>query len=371
MWFRTLILMTTISAVILTAQASSLTVHPVTGTPSVVASPFRSEGRVQITTNDGKAVYRSQWPGVYFKTSFTGSAVYFEIGHGDAIYHVLVDDRAVSKLVKPAPGLYVIDGLAAGRHTARVEVASENQAGPIDFGGFFTGVNTQGEQPKALERKIEFIGDSHTVGYGNTSSTRECTDAEVWLKTDTSQAFGPLTASHYHADYRINAISGRGVVRNYNGFLADTLPQAYPFVLFDKKETAVDSNWRPQVVVISLGTNDFSTALNPGEKWKTRDDLYTDYEKTYVAFVRRLRVKYPSTFFVLAATDMSDGEIQKEVRKVIAQLNAAGAKRVAFAAFNHLEFTACNFHPSLADDKKMAQSIIDVIDAQPGVWTQK
>lgn len=30
--------------------------------------------------------------------------------------------------------------------------------------------------------------------------------------------------------------------------------------------------WRPQVVVVNLGTNDFSTAINPGEPW-TSDSL--------------------------------------------------------------------------------------------------
>src|SRR6185312_14756892 len=107
--------------------------------------------------------------------------------------------------------------------------------------------------------QIEFIGDSHTVGYGNTSRTRECTQDDVWKTTDNSQSFGPLIAGHYAADYQINAISGRGIVRNYNGTPGDTLPVAYPYVLFDKKEEYSDPHWKPQIIVISLGTNDFST----------------------------------------------------------------------------------------------------------------
>jgi hypothetical protein len=35
--------------------------------------------------------------------------------------------------------------------------------------------------------------------------------------TDNSQAFGPKVAKHYAADYQVNAISGRGIVRNFNG----------------------------------------------------------------------------------------------------------------------------------------------------------
>jgi len=321
--------------------------------------------------SDGKPVYRSQWPGVYFETAFSGTAIDFQIGHGDGIFHVLVDGGSVTKLIKPASGLYTVEGLPSGRHVARIEVASENQTAPIDFGGFFAAKNQHASAPRSLSRSIEFIGDSHTVGYGNTSTVRQCTPKDVWLKTDTSQAFGPIVARHYNADYRINAISGRGIVRNYNGFSADSLPQAYPFVLFDKKEPAADLDWQPQVVVIALGTNDFSTALNPAERWKTREDLHADYEKTYVAFVQHLRAKYPNAFFILAAPDLSGGEIQQEVRKVIDQLKAAHETRLALAAFNQLELTACDWHPSLNDDKKMAQSIIDVIDQQKEVWVKK
>ncbi len=67
-------------------------------------------------------------------------------------------------------------------------------------------------------------------------------------------------------------------VRNYIGLAADTLPTTHPFVVFDKKERYANVHWRPQVIVVGLGTNDFSTALNPGEPRKSRDALHTDYE---------------------------------------------------------------------------------------------
>jgi lysophospholipase L1-like esterase len=347
------------------------TVRLETGTPSLFTAPLRSGGRVEKTVDEGKIVYRSQWPGVYFETSFTGTAVDFQLGRGDGIFHVLVDGQPVTKLVKPLQGLYTIEGLTPGQHVARIEIASENQNAPIDFGGFFAERSEYASAPQALSRSIEFIGDSHTVGYGDTSLTRQCTPEEVWLKTDTSQAFGPLIAKHYNADYRINAISGRGLVRNYNGFKADSLPQSYSFMLFDKKEPAPDTGWRPQVVVIALGTNDFSTGLNPGEKWKSREELHADYEKTYVGFVQDLRTKYPEAFFILGAPEVANGELQREVHNVIDQLKAAHETRLAFAAFDQLELTACDGHPSLADHKRVAQIIIDTIDAQKAVWSKK
>ncbi|MEJ8630146.1 hypothetical protein P0F65_10470 [Sphingomonas sp. I4] len=90
--------------------------------------------------------------------------------------------------------------------------------------------------------------------------------------------------------------SPAGVVRNYGGFAAPTLPEAYPFALFDGRTPAATPGWHPQVVVVALGTNDFSTPLKPGERWADRDALHDDYEHHYVAFVGRLRKAYPKAF---------------------------------------------------------------------------
>src|SRR5581483_4115146 len=98
------------------------------------------------------------------------------------------------------------------------------------------------------------------------------------------------------------------------------LPIAYPYVLFDKKTAYKDATWRPQVLVVELGTNDFSTQLHPQERWRSRDELHADFEATYVRFVKQLRAANPNAFFILMASDGADGEIQAEVQKVLAKL---------------------------------------------------
>jgi len=328
-------------------------------------------GRVQQTGDGASSIYAYQWPGTYFETGFTGQDVYFQIGTGDVILHVKVDGQALPPMVKPASGLYHVAGLAAGNHSVDIQVASESQAGPDHFGGFFGAPGTTAMIQVRNGREIEFIGDSHTVGYGNISATRDCTTDRVWATTDNTQAFGPVTAAHYHADYRINAISGRGIVRNYNGFAADHLPEAYPYLLFDKAIKDSDVSWQPQVVVIALGTNDFSTPLNPTEKWKTRDELHADYEKTYVDFLHSLRARYPGAYFVLWGTDMANGEIEAEERKVVDQVKAGGETRITFLPIDNLTFTGCHAHPSTADDQTISNLLVKTIDQIPGVWQGK
>lgn len=308
-----------------------------------------------------------QWPGTYFETAFHGTEAYFRVGEGEQILHVRVDGKVVRTLMRPDPGLYRVTGLVTGTHRLAVEVASESQAAPTGFGGFYAAASTKGATIPDRAHQIEFIGDSHTVGYGNTSTTRECTEQKVWETTDTSQAFGPLLARRYGADYQINAISGRGVVRSYDGAKVDSLPVAYPYLLFSHETPFRDPKWRPRLIVISLGTNDFSTQLHPGEKWRSRKELSADFQSSYVAFVARLRASNPTAHFVIWTTDTANGEVASEVRGAIEKMKAEGEKRIDFVEIPGLEFGGCNYHPSIADDRKIADRLAAVIDAR-NIW---
>lgn len=342
---------------------------------SAVATPPAGLTALPATVN-GRALpvdtgYRYQWPGVYFEAAFVGPSLYFSVGPGDTILHVVVDSVRKATLVKPVAGWHLINDLGSGAHTVRIEVASENQAGAATFGGFAMPAETQARPMARRARQIEFIGDSNTVGYANTSTTRTCTSEQVWATTDTSQAYGPLTARHYQADYRVNAISGRGIVRNYNGSAGDTVPAAYPYTLFDKATRDDSPAWQPQLIVIALGANDFSTALNNGEKWPARSALQADYQATAVRFIQGLRAANRLARFVLWTAEGADKELNIEMLKVVAKLKAAGEQRVEFMQASPFAATSCDWHASLADHQAISQSLIKLIDARANFWNQQ
>jgi lysophospholipase L1-like esterase len=326
--------------------------------------------------------YTYAWPGIYFDARFEGDKFFFVTNDSENILSLLVDGKVIGQLEKPGKAQYAVQGLNWGIHEVRLEKLTESQSGTGRFDGFYISQPQShglppGEkleialEPAHLARQIEFIGDSYTVGYGNTAGKRTCTKDEIWATTDTSQAFGPLTAKHYNADYQINAFSGRGMVRNYGGFIGDPLPALYPYTLYDGKTEYSRLSWQPQIIVIGLGTNDFTTPLHDGEKWKTRDELHADYEATYVKFVQDLRAQNPDAYFILMATDQVDGEIQSEAKKALAAIQATGETRITFLPMNGLNFGGCDYHPDTDDDRKISGSLITWIDAHPGIWQGK
>lgn len=335
--------------------------------PRVTATPLAGEGLVQIPADVvGRAVRQEtgwsyQWPGVHFEAAFDGATVWFDIGPGEQIIRVVVDGALAGQLVRPQ-GRYRVDGLEAGVHRIRVEIVTESQAAPNLFGGFWIDKAARPTAINRMARQIEFIGDSHTVGFGNTSSTRECTREEVWATTDTSQAYGPIVARRFMADYQINAISGRGVVRNYAGRSGRTLPQAYPHSLLEAEDVYDGAGWKPDLIVIALGTNDFSTPLAPAERWPTREALQVDFVESYVRFVQDLRRRNAQAQFVLWAADVAEGEVQTQVEKVVARLAESGERRLVYVPVNRLAMSGCAWHPSLEDDRLIAEAIIGAVD---------
>jgi lysophospholipase L1-like esterase len=337
--------------------------------PSGTALAVHIGGRT--TSPDGKPLFTHQWPGVYWESRFTGAEVTAEFADPVNILHISIDGKLIDPVTKPGNSGIRISGLSDGPHDIRVEKATESQSVPATFKGFFV-PQLENAQPLHIPRprQIEFIGDSYTVGYGNTSSKRQCTKDEIWATTDTQQAFGPLTAKHFNADYQINAFSGRGIVRNYDGFIGDPLPALYPYALYDGKSEYNDPTWQPQIIMIALGGNDFSTPVHAGEKWHSLEDLRADYIASYVTFVKNLRARHPKASFLLA--DYGEPEIISDITEVIKRLNADGETRIApFNAGSGFELTGCDYHLNTADDKRISATLIAYIDAHPELWQGK
>lgn len=328
-------------------------------------------GRVQ----NGQDTMAYSWPGVYFEGRFRGTGIGIVLNDPAAYYDVQIDGAVVTTLVMPSAGTHWVFGQALGTHQVRLVKRGESPWATSEFGGFVAapGGAILGK-PAARSRQIEFIGDSYTAGYGNMSATRDCTGEDVNRTTNADLSFGALAAQRLNADYQVNAFSGRGMVRNYNGGEPGTSYRTY----YDRALLSVDGDvwakprdWRPQLVVIGLGINDFSTAINPGETW-TPESLVAAYHDQYQAFLDKLRARYgPRTIIVVSATWMFNTTIFTELaQQIVAERNAAGDDKVRFWYYSEvdLDYGGCHFHPSAHDDQIIAGRLGDFIKTLPLHW---
>ena len=180
--------------------------------------------------------------------------------------------------------------LPSGQHNVEFRKRSE-----AAYGSIFV---QSGSSPASSDRLIEFIGDSITVGYGLDGDGPDC--ANTAQVEDNPKTYAALAANALEADYNIVAWSGKGIVRNTpsdNGPLMSELWTRYGA---NDADNTYDFSVQAQVVVINLGTNDFSSG--------GRDALDLNaYQSAITSFISTVQNKYPqATFFLMSSPMLAD-----------------------------------------------------------------
>ncbi|MEU4241331.1 cellulose binding domain-containing protein [Actinoplanes sp. NPDC026619] len=349
-------------------------------TPTPVASVLDQVHTVgRLKTTDVGVQYT--WPGTYFEGRFRGTGVGLVLNDSNNDYVVEVDGVTVATLVTPGQVTHWVKDLANGDHTVRLAKRTESPWAAGEFGGLVPAAGgTILAKPAARSRQIEFIGDSWTAGYGDMSTSRDCAGTGgVTRNSNADVAFGALTARGLNADYQINAWSGMGMVRNYNGQTPETTFRTYYDTdlqaLWNSTVWPVPSTWRPQVVVIGLGINDFSTAPNAGEKWSNFDELAVDYQAAYLAFIDKLRTRYgAATEIVLTYPDLSylTTAFADSVKQIVKTRNDGGDARVSSLYYDNnalgMDLLGCDWHPSQHDHQILATTLTRHISTLPIAW---
>jgi len=340
-----------------------------TSSPPPVDALARAHTVGRVKPAAGAAQYT--WPGISFEGRFRGTGVDVVLNDAQNDYDIQVDGTTVATLVTPGRTTRQIRGLTNAEHRVRLVKRTESPWVAGEFDGFVAAPG--GEilaKPAARTRQIEFIGDSLTAGYGDLSTTRDCSaNGGIDRNTNTDISYGALTAHGLNADYQVNAYSGRGMVRNYNGGDPGTDFRTY----YDRTLQNVSGDvwhnpatWRPQLVVVALGTNDFSTALHSGEPW-TADSLVAAYKSAYQGFLDKLRAQYGTgTIIVVGATNLFAAQAQQ----VVTDRNARGDSLVRYWNFDdpRLDHLGCDWHFSGNDHRIISGLLTDYVATLPLTW---
>ncbi len=311
------------------------------------------------------------WSGSGAAVSFTGTSCSVHLQGRGGIFRVVVDgvERAPLDLTSNSDTLHVLaNGLASGTHYVEIRQKTEAQNCTSRLRGFRI-EGSPATLPAAPSRRIEFYGNSITCGYGILDSAAS---NPFSVKTeDESRTFAAQAAESLGAERRTVCWSGKGVVQNYGrDTLNPTLPMLYRRILAgDAKHLWDLSVWTPQVVVIDLGTNDFSHVAPDSTK----------FHRTYAAFVDSLHAGYPQARFVLVDGPMlSDGypagvnalsKLKRHLDNVVAEVGRRGiaATHLSLAPQGNLGYGA-DYHPNLAQASLNGQELANYLRSTMG-WT--
>lgn len=305
---------------------------------------------------------RAEWPACTVRLRFAGTALNIALaGPKEHAFQVVVDGKPAGVVtIAPGQALYeVASGLPAGEHLVELCKRTECWGGPVQVRGLQLSAGAELLDPPAFARRVEFIGDSITCGYGNEAADQHekfsFRTENAWL------AWGAVAARALDAEYACQAISGiwlqdNGKKKAMPAHWGATMP-------FTAGAPWDFSRWQADAVVVNLGTNDSSTkVLIEEQTWRD----------AYLPFIAAIRAAYPRAHIFLTIGGMGhgvQGAIPRYNAAIAAELRAAGDDRVHSLAIPNQKMEdgiGADWHPSAKTHQKMADVIAAAIRAELG-----
>jgi lysophospholipase L1-like esterase len=314
-------------------------------------------GRVD-TTNAKQPKFAASAVTVRAKFQGTALSVMFQDENRSGSFNffdVIVDDLPAVKIT-PAVGKKLYDatppGMCDGVHTVTFTKRTEADTGLTTFLGFtFTGTIVPPD-PKPT-RRIEIIGDSITCGAGveaTSSGAPECSQNGL-LDLGNPQAgygqgvengylaFGPVLARALDAEWHVTCASGIGLVRSYYS-RGDQRPMPQVYDLLYPENAASAPTWdtslfKPDVIVVALGTNDFSrdsAPVNGATAYRDSMDPAVLVRQGYVPFINQLATYYPGVTVVLVSSPILGDMYPTATDMQLTQHRTAIAETAAYYA---------------------------------------
>jgi len=231
--------------------------------------------------------------------------------------------------------------------------------------------DAQPQATKARTRRIEFIGDSYTAGFGNSPHLSEAPGYTA-QNTDNHNSYTGYVARHYNADNTVIAYMGKGVYANQKTHSPNNLEHTMSHQ-FNYSEIYTDtdadlnmstgakhdfSTYQPHLVTVWLGTNDIAAQV-PVETFKT----------AYIKLIEDIRSKYPDAV-ILCMSIPRNNMYYNTIASVVSNEAGGAANKVYFHAVDKFSASGIDSHPTAEEHKAIADELIATIDSIPGVWEE-
>ena len=359
-----------LSALLFTSQVSAANATlPIKGTVISPSDPhIQYTGRISFTNPE-----RPTWnfPGVQIIAAFEGTSLKMKAKPRSGYFMAQIDQAEPFKVAfrSERDSLATLaTALPDGQHTVRLMYIIEGFEFYPEFWGFILDTGKKLVDAPALPtRKIEFIGNSITCGYGNEGLRKE--EGFEYETENHYYSYASITARKLNAQHWVVARSGIGAYRNYGeaktGSPRSCMPVQYEYVgyAYDLKlrdeasflrEKWDFSRYLPDVVCVNLGTNDLST------KPYDLDLLKQGYQKL-LSMIRQYNPKAKIVFLTGSMLGGKELEIAKKtLDEVTAEANKAGDKEVYrfdMDPISDVTFYGNDWHPNIYQDEKMADEL--------------
>lgn len=329
----------------------------------VDSTNVRVYGRCDFSTV-GEITY--DWSGTRFDFVCTGPSIALRFKDNGNHYDIYINDTKQERLITTyADSVYTIASeLAEVEHRVRVERRTELTWGKATFKEIILDDNGTllPAQAKPQKRYLQ-LGDSYTTGYGNEYPSKEGNQEDFVNTTNTGLAFGSLVGKHYDAEYVTLGFSGKGLIRNANG---DSPGKEYPLYFDHLYNSEINigstnpttwdhSSWKPHIIAINLGINDFSgDSVEPADtlKWRAR----------YGEFIDTLLTYYPKCAIIVMSTgDWPHNRLRASAKAVVDTAQNRG--QAVYLYDYSVAASALHWHPSVSEHEEISEGLIALIDA--------
>jgi len=294
------------------------------------------------------------YSGCAIKTVFTGTSVELLLKDDNLrnFFTVIIDDSLFVLAANRANSTYPLaENLGKGPHTLEIIRRTEWHGGNSTFLGLRIDSSGKLEKPLLNERRMEFIGNSYTCGYGNEGLSN--TENFKFETENNYLSFGAITARAVKADYVAICRSGIGMVQGYGGSVGFNMPRYYDEVTNDSTVMWDYSLYQPHLVFIDLIANDLSAPLDSAV-----------FVNTYLEFLKRIRSNYPEAFIVCAAGPASPGKEWQTTQsyiQTIADEFGRTDQKTSYFEFSPFVPSGSDWHPNVTEHQKMAEELIPFV----------
>ncbi len=271
---------------------------------------------------------------------------------GKSWLNVYIDDLPVRVMrIDPDHQLYQLaDDLEDIPHTITLQKRTEAGFGTVKFVDLTAENGSFLPPPIARPHQILVIGDSITCGYGNEAQIPCDCDAS---RENNALAYSSLLGEYLNAEALIVGASGTGCFQNFGGSKEGRMSDYFMETICPDLDSKAIDPFRPEVIVINLGTNDWSAPIDP-----------PDYSNRYRQLVNFIRDRYPSSELFCVIGPMNLGP-SPYLEALVKSLNKEGDAHIHFMEFPLIKRPEDGMggsgHPSVKKHQQMAVQLSNMI----------